>query len=407
MTSPTQTLEALRGGGAPATLTEQPSRSGRTLVQLLDDPKVQKGLAAVASNVLSPTRIAKLVTNAVYRTPALALCDPTTVLGALMASVSLGLEPNTPAGHAYLIPYKRNQPRKDANGNIVTGSDGRWLWDETYECQFQIGYRGFIVLGYRSPKVGVIDAEAVHRNDHFRFHKGSGATLEWSLKDLGAERGPLVGAYCHVVMKDGGENFTVMPLEELHKIRDRSDTYTSLKRRLADAQMAVAAARSDRDKSKAAKDLERAQKTFDETPWVLWEDGMGVKSVIKRHVNTRLPLDPGDLLRLGVDLDNHTERGAIDLSAFVDVDRARALAHGELPVDAIAHNPQDTTSEDTGEAGDTAHGTAGDAEPASVDAEPSPGTATAADAAPPAADANKPPRAGRAAKSAPPTLNLE
>lgn len=405
MTDAARTLDSLRNrdSGGGTALAPSPRRG---LQQLLEDPKVQAGLKAVAAKTLNAERITKLVTSALYRTPTLAQCNPTTVLGALMASVSLGLEPNTPAGHAYLIPYKRSQPRRDSNGEIVTDR-GKWIWDEVYECQFQIGYRGFIVLAYRSPRVGVIDAEAVHRNDHFRFHKGSGATLEWSLKDLGAERGPLVGSYCHVQMKDGGENFTVMSLEEIHRIRARSETYTSLARRLEEAKSALAGARGDRDREKAQKALDKAQKTFDETPWVQWEDGMGVKSVIKRHVNQRLPLDPSDMLRIGVDLDNSLEVGTIDLSAFTDVDRTRALGQGEFPVEALT---SDAGSAD-GEAGeneqdDTTAGAEG-VDPSHAPAGSPPGPASGAPASPPPAGESGSGKPGRGANRKPAAPKLE
>lgn len=50
-------------------------------------------------------------------------------LAALMNAAQLGLEPNTPLGQAYLIPYK--------NKSVL-------------ECQFQIGYKGLIDLAYRN-----------------------------------------------------------------------------------------------------------------------------------------------------------------------------------------------------------------------------------------------------------------
>lgn len=324
------TISALRG---PAQRADSP----RTIIDLLNDSKVKQGLAQVAGRLLSPDRVMKLVTNAVYRTPALAQCDPKSVLGALMASVSLGLEPNTQQGHAYLIPYKRR---------VKQGNQ----WVEIYDCQFQIGYRGLIVLGYRSPRIKTIEGEAIHANDHFKHMKGSRNFLEHEIALT--NRGELIGAYCHSHMSDGMEIATVMPLERIYSVRDRSETFRSLESRLIEAR-AIAEA-NPRD-SRAAKDLERAQRNYNETPWVLRIDEMSSKTAIKRHCTAKMPLDPGDFLRAAVDLDNASERGAIDLSVLADPEAAHALAtDGELPSEALTPGMDDEGHDDGGHGQDPA-----------------------------------------------------
>ena len=63
----------------------------------------------------------------------------------------LGLEPNTPLGQAYLIPY------------TVKGVP---------TVQFQIGYKGLIDLAYRSGEIESIQAHVVYENDSFDFNYG-------------------------------------------------------------------------------------------------------------------------------------------------------------------------------------------------------------------------------------------
>lgn len=58
--------------------------------------------------------------SALNTTPKLKDCTQLSFLAALMNAAQLGLEPNTPLGQAYLIPYN---------------------------SQFQIGYKGLIELG--------------------------------------------------------------------------------------------------------------------------------------------------------------------------------------------------------------------------------------------------------------------
>ena len=339
----TTSLSSLRNASA------QPPKA-RGLVELLNDDKVKKGLAAVAGKILSPDRVMKLVTNAIYRTPQLALCEPKTVLGALMASMSLGLEPNTPQGHAYLIPYKR---RAQANGK----------WMDVHECQFQVGYRGLIVLAYRSPRVKSLEGEAIHKNDHFKHMKGSRNFLEHEIAL--EDRGPLVGAYCHSHLSDGMEIATVMPLARIHSVRDRSETFRALQARL---EQAKAKAEANPRDSSARKDYEKALRNYEETPWVLREDEMSAKTVIKRHVNAKMPLDPGDLLRTAVELDNASDRGIIDLSILADPDAALVLSQdGVIPHEAIttdgAEDGDDADKED-------AAGDAGGAAPETTHTEP-------------------------------------
>jgi recombination protein RecT len=307
-------LSDLRAQSQQVTKRDKP----RTIFELLDDPRVKQGLATVAGRLLSPDRVMKLVTNAIYRTPKLALCEPKTVLGCLMASVSLGLEPNTPQGHAYLIPYRR---RAQISG----------VWQDVYDCQFQVGYRGLIVLGYRSSKIRTIEAEAIHANDHFKHMKGSKNFLEHEIALV--NRGDLVGAYCHSHLTDDMEMATVMPLDRILSVRDRSETFVALRSRLEEAKRAIETKPGD---AKLQKELEKAQRTFDETPWVLRIDEMASKTVVKRHVTAKLPLDPGDYLRAAIELDNAAERGVIDLSILADPDAASAvIADGAIPHEAI------------------------------------------------------------------------
>ena len=74
--------------------------------------------------------------TALSKDPKLQECTPQSFLGAMMQAAQLGVEPNTPLGQAYLIPYRN------------TGQ---------MECQFQIGYRGLIDLAYRSGEITSIN----------------------------------------------------------------------------------------------------------------------------------------------------------------------------------------------------------------------------------------------------------
>ena len=108
------------------------------------EPEIKKALP----EVITPERFTRMALSALNTTPKLQECTQMSFLAALMNAAQLGLEPNTPLGQAYLIPYNNKG---------------------TMECQFQIGYKGLIDLGYRNPQIQIISAQAVYENDEFEY----------------------------------------------------------------------------------------------------------------------------------------------------------------------------------------------------------------------------------------------
>lgn len=143
-------------------------------------------------SVITPERFTRMVLTALSTTPRLQECTPKSFLGAMMMAAQLGVEPNTPLGQAYLIPYK--------NHGVL-------------ECQFQIGFKGLIDLAYRSGEVTDISAHAVHENDVFEYELG----LTPKLRHVPAmkERGEVVMYYAVFHTKSGGYGFEVMSRDDV------------------------------------------------------------------------------------------------------------------------------------------------------------------------------------------------
>ena len=57
-------------------------------------------------SVITPESFTRMALSALSTNPKLAACTPKSFLGAMMSAAQLGLEPNTPLGQAYLIPYR-------------------------------------------------------------------------------------------------------------------------------------------------------------------------------------------------------------------------------------------------------------------------------------------------------------
>lgn len=280
-----------------------PNRERRSIEVLLQDKRVKEGLADVATTYMSPDRMLRLSVNAIRKTPKLLLCDPQSVLGALMTAASLGLEPNSVLGHCYLIPYEVS--RRDKNGD----------WVKQHECNFQIGYKGFVELAYRSPLLVRLKAEAIYEGDDFEYLEGSETFLRYR-KTLG-DPGDLRGSFCYMLVKRGdveAEVATVLRLRDVVNIRSRSETYRALKARVENASN--------------AKDRAYAERTFAETPWVMWEDQMAAKSAIKRAAS-QFSLSPQ--MASASAIDSRGDSGQLDLSAMNNPDVALAVREGIDP----------------------------------------------------------------------------
>lgn len=280
----------------------------KTIIDYLENKKVVDGLTAVATPYLNAQRMLRLSVNAVKKTPRLLECDPATVLGAFMTSTALGLEPNTIQQQAFLIPYKK---RKQVDGK----------WQDVYECQFQIGYRGFVTLAYRSPLIKRVAFNAIHEGDRFEYGEGSESFLRYAVSL--DKRGPLIGAFSWVLLTNGLETACVLPLIEVEKIRGRSETYRSLVDR-------VAAAKPE--------DRAKAEKNLAETPWVLWADDMAAKSAFKKHAK-QLPIAQQDAILAAADVDSLGEVGQADLRSMVDPDLVKEVFEGTADVPQLQNDP--------------------------------------------------------------------
>ena len=145
-------------------------------------------------SVITPERFTRMVLSAISSNPKLGSCTPSSFLGAMMSAAQLGLEPNTPLGQAYILPYQNKG---------------------TLEAQFQLGYKGLIDLAYRSGEVELIQAHIVYENDKFDCEYGLEAKL--SHVPAESERGEPIKVYAMFKTKSGGYGFEVMSMDDVKK----------------------------------------------------------------------------------------------------------------------------------------------------------------------------------------------
>lgn len=224
---------------AVANLSKTPLVQVNSVKKLLMNQGARDQLAMVAARHLNPERMMRVTANAIRANPKLGQCEPMSFLGALMQCASLGLEPNTVMGHAYLIPFENRRK------NIT-------------EVQVVVGYKGLIDLARRSGHITSISA-GIHYDDDelWEYEEGTEARLRHR---MGPQEGKKRHAYAIAKFRDGGHAYVVLPWSKIISIRDASQGY---------------------------KTAIRYNKT--DTPWITHEDEMAKKTAI-RALSKYLPM---------------------------------------------------------------------------------------------------------------------
>lgn len=164
-----------------------------------------KQFATALPKHINSERFVRIAITNIRQNPKLMKCNQESLLGALMVSAQLGLEPGT-LGQCYLIPFE----------NKKAG---------TIECQFQIGYKGLIELLRRSGQLSDIYSYTVYENDEFNIEYGLSRTLIH--KPNFDERGEIKGFYAVAILKDGAKAFEYMTKDEVikHEEKYRKGSY--------------------------------------------------------------------------------------------------------------------------------------------------------------------------------------
>jgi recombination protein RecT len=164
-----------------------------TVLALIDRQKPE--LAKVLGSPAQVERFARIVQTEMRRTPKLFECEPASLLGAMMLSAQLGLEPG-PLGHVYLVPFGR-------------------------EVTFIVGYKGMVELAYRSGQVKDVTARVVRDGDSFDYREGTRPFLDHRPAGPPGER-EWTHAYAVARTKAGGAPFAVLYPEDVARAKARS-----------------------------------------------------------------------------------------------------------------------------------------------------------------------------------------
>lgn len=204
MNAQVTTLSSLRGDERKQALAAMPPKA--RISALIAERK--EDIAKMLPSHLSADRLLKVATIAATTTPALLECEVPSLITAVGQCAMFGLEPNTVLGHAYMIPFNKNERDRDGN------------WNKRKLVQVVIGYKGLIDLARRSGQIVSISAHEVCEHDHFDFAYGLDEKLVHRPADSG--RGVITHFYAYAKLKDGGTAFEVMSVSQINEIRDAS-----------------------------------------------------------------------------------------------------------------------------------------------------------------------------------------
>lgn len=180
---------------------------GSTVAQFFQHNK--DSIRAVLPQHVNPDRMLKIALGALRTTPKLMECTTESLFGAVVQCAQLGLEPNTPMGHAYMIPFKNRRENRT-------------------DVQVIVGYRGLLDLARRSGQIVSIAAHAVHEHDQFDFAYGLDEKLVH--RPASGDRGEVTHFYAVAKLEGGGHAFEVMTRADIEAIRDASQNHQSAKR---------------------------------------------------------------------------------------------------------------------------------------------------------------------------------
>jgi recombination protein RecT len=227
-------------------------------------PDKEKDVIDALPAGVDPKRFKHSLTVAVMQNPNLMKIHPGLLFREVSKAASLGLSMDPQLGEAYMVISRNSKANRD-------------------EPQLRVGWKGLAKLARQSGEITLIYAHAVHERDitdgHFRVTLGAEPQLIHE-PDIFTDRGPVVGYYAVTKYRDGDFDFEPMSVEEIHKIRDKTDAYRAF--------------RAGRIKS---------------TPWADWEQEMARKTVIRRLLK-RSPMSAE--MQAAVKLIDEEETGVID-----------------------------------------------------------------------------------------------
>lgn len=196
MSNSEKAIEKAKG----ALVKKEEAKQPTTISQWLSSEGFKAQMALVLPKHIESDRMARICLGAIRQNPKLGQCNVNSLLGAVMQSAMLGLEPSS-LGHCYFVPYGQ-------------------------EVQFILGYKGMIELMMRSGKTTGINVEIIYENDEIDVDLGVNRKLNHKPYYLCGkkEKGEPIAVYMTVQWANGQMWFNIVGMDEVwqHKAKSKS-----------------------------------------------------------------------------------------------------------------------------------------------------------------------------------------
>jgi recombination protein RecT len=185
-----------------------PQAKVQSIRALFNDNRVKGEIMKALPKHMTADKLIRVAMTSIQRNPKLMDCTQQSLLGCIMTSAALGLEPDPFLGQAYFVPYWNTKKN-------------------CYEAQFMPGYRGYIALARRTGELQSVSSQVVYERDLFTLQYGLTEKLDHIPAD--GDRGDIKGAYVIFRYKDGAYSFDYMTYADIKAIARRSKTYDEKK----------------------------------------------------------------------------------------------------------------------------------------------------------------------------------
>lgn len=168
---------APKGGSAVAktTATVAKQKPQDRMMSILQGPEFKARIMHLLTEKSMLDRYIGVLIGVLKSNEKLAMCTEASIVGAMLKSAFLNLEPNNPiTQQCWLIPR--------FNGKT-----------QCWECSWEIGVKGLIQLAYRSDQVKRIRGAVIHQRDIFDLDIGGGNIIHRLPQTDQFNRGPAVG----------------------------------------------------------------------------------------------------------------------------------------------------------------------------------------------------------------------
>ncbi len=143
--------------------------------------------------------------------PGVAACTHDSIMGCLVKAAIFGFRLSQELGQCWIVPR---------NVNVGTREKATWIKVAT----FQVGYKGWQELAFRSGKVESFDFGIVRQNDKFDFEQGSAPVIRHKYDGGEYERGDRKGVWASATLMSGRVVFHYCDISEIERHRLMSDT---------------------------------------------------------------------------------------------------------------------------------------------------------------------------------------